>query len=141
MMYTEKQIDKMFMSLPKDMQKTLTSDETLEYLKQIEKKYNLQQKQTIELSIEIGMLMLGASSPQHFIYNIQKEMEITEDTAKAIASEVNEKIFQPVKESLKTIHSLNKKEETHKIHILPTTPMIKKEETKTVVSDPYREAV
>ena len=152
--YTRKQIDEMFEELPNDIQNVLYSDETIVFLKQTEKKYRLEREQTRGLSAEIGMLMLGISSPQHFISNIQKRMGISEETAKAIASEVNEKIFRPIKGSLKTLHSLNKKEETHKVNIIPSESLIEtkesasvknfgetKEETKTETVDPYREAV
>ena len=141
MPYTREQLDNMFEKLPDDIQNSMESKETIEFLKQTEKKYNLNLEQTQDLSAEIGLLMFGASSPQHFIENIEKTMRIPEETAKTIASEVNEKVFRPIKESLKTIHSLNKKEEMHKINMIPSTPLIKKEEPKTETVDPYREAV
>ena len=160
MEYTRKQLDEKYEELPNDIQEALYADNVVKELKEIEKKYALNREQTISLSAEIGEIMFGTSSPQHFISNIQKEMGISEDSAKTIAAEVNEKIFRPVKESLKTIHSLNKKEEMHKINMIPTNSLIKseenrglresasvknfgetKEEPKTETVDPYREAV
>jgi len=146
--YTRPQIDELFEKLPNNIQEVLDSYETILFLKQIEKKYILDREQTKELSAEMGMLMLGASSPQRFIPNIQESMGIPEETAKAIASEVNEKIFRPVKESLKQLHSLSKKEEPIRINTPSTafvgtkkqTEIPKNEENVTNI-DPYREAI
>lgn len=146
--YTRKQMDDMFEKLPNDIQEALQSDQTIKCLVQIREKYNLQDEQSGELSAEIGMLMLGASFPQHFIENLKNTMKIPEETAKAIASEVNEKIFRPVKESLKQLHSLIKKEEPIRI-ITPSTAFvgtkkqaeIPKDEKNVTNIDPYREAI
>lgn len=148
MPYTRAQLDEMFEKLPNEIQGMLDSNETISFLKQIEKKYDLSLEKVQELSAEIGTLMLGASSPQYFIPNIQKSMQISENIAKAITSEVNEKIFRPVKESLKDLHSLNKKEEPIRINT-PSTAFagtkkqkeaVKDEENVTNI-DPYREAI
>jgi len=148
MPYTRAQFDEMFEKLPNDAQEVLESDETIAVLKQIGKKYDLPLEKVQELSAEIGTLMLGVSSPQRFIPNIQESMEISEETAKAIASEVNEKIFRPVKESLKQLHSLIKKEEPIRIST-PSTAFvgtkkqaeIPKNEKNVTNIDPYREAI
>jgi hypothetical protein len=108
MPYTREQLDKMFERLPNDIQEAVTSDGTIACLKEIEKEHHLKREQVKELSAEIGMLMLGASSPQQFIPNIEKSAGISNETAKLIASKVNEKIFRPVKESLKNLHVLDK---------------------------------
>ncbi|MCX6739544.1 MAG: hypothetical protein NT098_05890 [Candidatus Parcubacteria bacterium] len=153
MSYTREQINSMFEKLPIEIQDSMESKETIEFLKQTEKKYNLSLEQTQELSAEIGLLMLGASSPQHFIESLEKMMKIPKETAKTIALEVNEKIFRLIKEPLKTLHLLNKKEETHKVNIIPSEPLTKKEsasvknfgemkeESKVETVDPYRESV
>ncbi len=148
MPYTRAQLDEMFEKLPNEIQGVLDSNETISFLKQIEKKYDLPLEKVQELSAEIGMLLLGASSPQRFIPNIKESMKISEETAKAIASEVNEKIFRPVKESLKQLHSLSKKEEPIRINTPSTafvgtkkqTEIPKNEENVTNI-DPYREAI
>ena len=159
MAYTRKQINEMFEKLPDDLQEALDSNETIGCLKQLEKKYNLQPEQVKELSAEIGMLMMGASSPQHFIPNIEKSMKIPNETAKAIVAEVNEKIFRPVKESLKNLHLLSEKSEEIKPAAAPTEeakkniplnipmkttekkPEIPKKEEGVKAPDLYREAV
>jgi len=148
MPYSRKQFDEIFEKLPNDIQGALYSDEIVLLLKQIEKKYNLQREQTVSLSAEIGVLMFGTSTPQRFIPNIQESMGIPEETAKAIASEVNEKIFRPVKESLKQLHSLIKKEEPIRIST-PSTAFVgtkkqaetPKDEKNVTNIDPYREAI
>ena len=114
MAYTSEQIDRMFEKIPDDIQRALDSKETIDCLVEIQKKYNLPEEKVKELSAEIGMLLLGASSPQHFIPNVEKTMGIPREMAKAITVEVNEKIFRPVKESLKELHLLEKKKEEAK---------------------------
>ncbi|MFA6565988.1 MAG: hypothetical protein WCT48_04540, partial [Candidatus Paceibacterota bacterium] len=105
------QLDRMFEKLPDDIRRSLHSDETIQALKQIEKKYNLPGEQLQGLLSETGLLMLGASAPQAFINNLEKAMGVPKEMAKAIAMEANEKIFRPVKESLKVLHALEKKKE------------------------------
>jgi hypothetical protein len=143
MAYTKSQLDKMFSELPDDVKEAMTSVDTVDILKEIQEKYHFHLDQIGDLSAEVGMLMLGATPPQRFISNIEKNLNITKEVATEIATTVNEKIFKKVRHSLMELHQMapteaikeEKKEETKPIE---TT---KQEEVKKPAIDPYKEAV
>ena len=134
MSYTREQLDTMFYELPDDVKEAMTSVDTVQVLNKIKEKYKLHIDQIGQLSAEIALVMIGASSPQRFISKMESSMNISEETAKSIASEVNEKIFQVVRNTLKNIQEEEISEETKKEsgEVVPQKPK---------VTDPYRESI
>lgn len=53
-----------------------------------------------------GRILIGMINPKDFIPNLEKELDISNEKARIIAKEVNEKIFAPVKDFLIEIHQL-----------------------------------
>ncbi|MCX6739545.1 MAG: hypothetical protein NT098_05895 [Candidatus Parcubacteria bacterium] len=133
MPYTREQLDTMFYELPDDVKEAMTSVDTVQVLNEIKEKYKLHIDQIGQLSAEIALVMIGASSPQRFISKMESSMNISEETAKNIASEVNEKIFQVVRTTLKNIQEEeNLEEKKENKEQVPQKPK---------VTDPYRESI
>jgi hypothetical protein len=109
----------------------------MEIIDGIEKKHRLHIDQAAKLSDEIYKLMLGVVSPQQFISNIESGSRIPHETAKQIATEVNEKIFRPVRESLIRIHQMDTAEES--VQPVIDNTAVPAEEIPEPPSDPYRE--
>lgn len=103
----EEEFDKIYDALPEDVKEAMTAVNTVNILTAMKSKYNLHIDQLGELSGEVGLLMVGAVRPQEFIGKIEASLHIPRETAKLIATEVNEKIFRPVRESLMQIHKMN----------------------------------
>jgi hypothetical protein len=142
MPYSKEQLDKMFSELPNDVREAMTSVDTMEVLNDIKEKYKLHIDQVGQLSAEVALLMIGVISSQRFIPNIESLMMIPKETATAIAAEVNEKIFQRVRNTLKSM----KHDETNDTwEENPEEP--KKEDSepdepkKAPIIDPYREPI
>jgi hypothetical protein len=150
MSYTRDELNKMFEELPDDVTEAMTSVETIDVLRAIKEKYKLHIDKAGDLSAAIAMVMLGAVPPQSFIANIQKALEVDKETAKTIATEINDKIFKQVRDSLMQIHQMDeekKYQEEKKVEVILGTgipapaPVSENEETKKPVVDPYKEAV
>lgn len=103
----EEEFDTIYDALPEDVKEAMTAVNTVNILTAMKSKYNLHIDQLGELSGEVGLLMVGAVRPQEFIGKIEASLHIPRETAKQIATEVNEKIFRPVRESLMQIHKMN----------------------------------
>jgi len=114
MQYTREQINALLRKLPEDLKEAIASVDDLDIILGIEKKYRLHFDQTGELSNEILLLTVGLTPPQEFIKNIQRRLNIPEETAREIGLEVNEKIFRPVRDSLKKIHRVDEEKEKAK---------------------------
>ncbi|MCX6735686.1 MAG: hypothetical protein NTZ13_01225 [Candidatus Parcubacteria bacterium] len=133
MPYTKEQLDTMFYELPDDVKEAMTSVDTVQVLNEIKEKHKLHIDQIGQLSAEIALVMIGASSPQRFISKMESSMNISEETAKNIASEVNEKVFQVVRNTLKNIQEEeNLEEKKENKEQVPQKPK---------VMDPYRESI
>jgi hypothetical protein len=108
--YTYEQLQERFKSLPEAVQDALTSVETVSIMTDIESKYKLHIDQIGVLAEEAGALMLGFSKPADFIPTIALKMRISQIQARTIASELNEKLFGPIKEHLKDVHHMGNSE-------------------------------
>jgi hypothetical protein len=104
MIHTREEFDKKFNTLPPDVQEAMGSVNTSNTIQSIAQKYNLHIDQMGKLTDEIGAMMLGDTHPQQFVSKIQESLQIELKNAAAIAKDVNEQVFLPIRESLKKIH-------------------------------------
>lgn len=105
MNYTKEQLKQIFKSLPEDLQDAITSVESAQILSEIGKKFKLHLDQQSFLGDETGYVLLGVSDPMEFVSSLSIKLGIDRNTASQIVSEINEKIFVKIKESLRQIHS------------------------------------
>lgn len=110
-MQTDEEFDKKFKELPEDVRGAMTSVNTVEILTALRVKYNLHIDQLGELSAEVGMLMIGETHPQEFVGKVEENLHVSREIALQIATEVNEKIFRPVRESLMLLYKMKEKKE------------------------------
>lgn len=102
--YTEEQIKELFEKLPEDVRGTVTSVEVENKLQQLANKYRLHVDKVDELFDETTLVMLGITRPNNYQKNLERRLEIPEDTARDLVGEVNGQIFGSIRESMKKIH-------------------------------------
>ena len=95
-----------YQDLPEDLQKALVSSSFSNAITEVGKKNGLAIDKVGELADETGLVMLGITSPSDYVKNLVKRLGVEQEKARAIAEEINQKIFQPVRESLKKIHGI-----------------------------------
>src|SRR3990167_2108635 len=93
-------------ALPDDLKTALFSSAVTNNILGTGRKYGLHVDKIGELADETGLVMLGITPPGEFIRNLTRRLELDPEKAKAVAEEINQKIFQPVRESLKKVHGL-----------------------------------
>ncbi len=96
--YTRADIKKAYQKLPPVVQDIVLSNDTVEKIEDIQKKYDLNQKQAEVFENEVELLMMGLIHSDEFISNLKEKLEITEEKADGIATEVDEKIFKGIRE-------------------------------------------
>jgi len=104
MEYSLEKLKEKYATLPKDLQEAVLSVDSNKVLREITKTNKLHIDQAAEMSDETGLVMLGLTHPGEYVANLKNRLKISEEQARAIAKEVNEKIFVEIKESLKKIH-------------------------------------
>lgn len=116
--FTEEQIAQMYDNLPEDLKDAIFGVEMNEIVEKIGRENQLNIEQIGDLANETGMVMLGVTHPNEFIANLAERLETDKEKARAIAQEINEQIFKPVRDSLRKIH--NMREENHLEEELPS---------------------
>lgn len=101
------QLQKIFLQAPSDVQQVLQSPEGAQIVIDIVKRYQISDS-IHTLVADIAFLMTGIIHPADFADRLETDLEISEEKARAIAGELNEKIFRGVRESLKKVHHLGK---------------------------------
>lgn len=96
---------KIFHSLPEDLQDAILSVRSGDEIETIGQKYKLHINQIAELSSETGNILLGISDPMDFVSNLSNKLGIEKNVAASIVTDINDRIFVKVKESLRSIHS------------------------------------
>lgn len=101
----EKILEK-YNSLPDDLKAALFSSAVTNNIFEVGKKYGLAIDKIGELADETGLVMLGITKPSEYVRNLAQRLGVEQEKAKAIAEEINQKVFQQVRESLKKVHGL-----------------------------------
>lgn len=107
---TKEQLHTLYKNLPQDIREVYSSEETTNTLEAIGKKHNLHVDMLGELVSETGYVLVGATRPENYVENLTKRLAVEKEKARAIADDVNKEVFQSIRESLKKIHELKKKD-------------------------------
>lgn len=108
---TPQQLGDLYENLPDNIREAYSSVDTTKALQAIGKKHGIHLDDLGELVSETGLVMLGATHPKDYIRNIARRLEIETEQARAIAQDVNETVFRPLRESLKKIHKITTDEQ------------------------------
>ncbi len=98
-----------YQKLPLDLQEIILSKNTVSFLQSLCEKYNLSGIKARDLKDEAMFVMLGWIHPKDFIPDLAEKLGVDRETARKIAEEVNQRIFQKVRESLKALHGIEDK--------------------------------
>ncbi len=93
-------------NLPQDIQNAYRSESTTDKLYDIAERAGLSEDQENGLENETALVMLGFEPPSNFVANLQKTLGVPEEKARAVAQDINEQIFRPIRDSLKLINGL-----------------------------------
>ena len=92
-----------YQELPEDLQRALVSPSFSNAITETGKKEGLAIDKIGELAEETGFVMLGMTAPSDYVKNLTARLGVPQEKAKMIAEEINQKIFKPVRESLKKL--------------------------------------
>jgi hypothetical protein len=98
---------KKYTGAPEEIQDIMGADSTVEVVARIEKINVLNIGQTGQLASLIGYVLVGLLHPKDLVPTIEKDLGVTQETAAAIAKEINENIFTQVKDILIETYNLN----------------------------------
>lgn len=134
--------------LPKELVDLITEGTLDVVVFNVQEKYQLTPTQATLLENEIILVLTLFLSPNTFVQNVQESLEIDNDTAKAIGTEVHSEIFELVadiidaveqgrkdnslgKNQEDTIKTLEKKESLNKLLGILTKPSVSTSESPT----------
>src|SRR3989338_4093128 len=123
---SNEEITKKIKSLPQDLQDAFFSDEVSQNIIDIGKKHGLMLDKVGILGDETTLIMLGITPTADFIKNLSERLGVDKEKAKAIAEDINQKVFQQVRASLRKVHGLpeGEKVEIKKPAGLPPSPYL-----------------
>src|SRR3989344_1961867 len=103
---TPDEFRKKYAELPPNLREAYGSVKTTELLEEIGKKHGLRIDQIGELVDETGYVMLGATPPGDYVMKLEGAVGVSRDKAKAVALDVNERVFKPIRDALKRVHKV-----------------------------------
>lgn len=103
--YTQEQLDEKYKTLPQDLKDAIDSVEIGDLVAKIGDENNLMLDQSAELMDQTALVMLGIISSEEFSNNLVKKLQISDDKANVIGAEINDKIFNKIRESLQKIQA------------------------------------
>ena len=143
--YTQKELQKLFDSLPQELKDTLLSEETAERISEICKRHQITEENVSKIAKLVGDVLMGLLPPEEFRESLERKLYINEDKAENISREVNRFILFPVKGSLAEFYKEIRFAPGGRIEAKITETKIPKEEIKhkeeeKPSSDIYRES-
>lgn len=96
-----------FYQLPADLQESMLAEDTAGSIWRITKeKYNLTDRNVSAVARIIGLIFLGEMPIKNFIVELKNALGVDVQKAQQIAQDINQAIFQPVRESLMKVHGI-----------------------------------
>ena len=99
-------IDALFERLPENVQRALRSEDARNRVVAIGRDHGLSPEQIGGLMFETSGVMMGITHPSEYIYALTERLELPRDMVVPIAMSINERIFSPIKDTLKIIHGI-----------------------------------
>lgn len=118
-------------SLPEDIRAALESSDIDDAIEATGKAHSLHIDQTGVLYGLVNAVLTGQVQPSQFVSLLEKELAVTKDQAIGIAKEVNQKVFLPIRDSLKKIHGVDKEAPSRE-----TAPLEKKKDVIQAIEAP-----
>lgn len=103
MEYSQDKIDLKYDELPNDLKEAIESVEIGNLVAQIGEDNGLMLDQVAELMDQTTMIMLGVVKANDFVKNLSKSLEIDYKVAENISREINSKVFNKIRESIRKI--------------------------------------
>jgi len=95
-----------YFQLPQDIQDMFFTVETADKVREVSLSNRLTDIQIWHFSYIVGLILLGELHIAEFVKTIQKDCGLAEEPARQLARDINQKIFLPLKDSLKKIHNI-----------------------------------
>lgn len=106
--------------LPAKIQAVIADAETEKKVLAIGEQEQLHVDQLGQLADETGLVLLGIAPPTEFINHLQTRLGIEKTKAQSLAQAINERVFLPIQDALKTLSATPAPEEkTEKVFSLP----------------------
>lgn len=105
MRYLKEQLQKQYDVLPPKVKEIMGSEETINKILAIGKKYNLHIDQLNILSEEVGLVLHGLERTTSFQPNLRRYLGVSEDIANLITYDLNQEVFSKIREELEKINS------------------------------------
>lgn len=94
-----------YQQLPKVVQDFMGSEETIDKILDIGKKYNLHIDQLSILNEEVSLVLHGLERNTNFNYNLRKYLGLSEDIANLITYDLNQEIFSKIRGEIEKMSS------------------------------------
>lgn len=91
-------------NLPQKVRDAYFSVDVDDVIEKIGQEHNLHIDKIGELAAETGRVMLGTTHPSEYVTNLKDTLDVDSEKARAIAEDVNERVFKSIREELKSIH-------------------------------------
>ncbi|MEK7629263.1 MAG: hypothetical protein AAB394_01930 [Patescibacteria group bacterium] len=103
----------LFYQLPPDMQESMLAEDTAKSIwNLIKEKYHMPEANISTVARIIGLIFLGELPIKNFIAELKNKLNVDVAQAQAIAQDINQSIFQPVRVSLMQVHGIDENTNT-----------------------------
>lgn len=143
----KKAIAEKFKEVPKVVQDAILSSNVEQHLRELAKKHKLHLDQWITLENEVMMALLGIQPLDELGKNISEEAEISAEAGEAIALDVSDIVFEPIRKKLEEELSQDAAQDaeapgTAETKTPPRSSLTgPSSQRATIAGDPYREVV
>ncbi len=103
----KKIVTQKFSTLPERLKSVLRSDHFSTVINEVVSRYNLDTNKAAKLDNATVFVMLGLTQPKDFVRKIGEALNTDAATSAAIAQQINERIFRPIREDLMKLYGLS----------------------------------
>ena len=133
---TPEKIKEIYEKLPEDLKEAIFSVDTANIIRETSTTNGLTIDKMGELADEVGLVIMGITSPSQFAPNLVSRLGVDKETVDKISAVINEKIFSQIRESMKKVQEARATPENGEVEIKAPPAMQAQPEKIITVSQP-----
>lgn len=105
--YTREELWKLYNTLPQELQETIFSAETADYIGNACERNGVPNSAVPQVATQTGNVLMGLLLPDEFQGALIKEVGLKKDVAQLVAREIHRFVFYPVQAALAQLHQVS----------------------------------
>jgi len=104
--YSKQEFWDIYENLPEELQETIFSEKTAEYINTVCEKQEIEPEKISEVARFTGRVLMGLLKPEEFKQLMQEDLDLSKEKAENVFRGISRLVFMPHRQTLEALHGI-----------------------------------